>query len=179
MSEIVKSADSEIVIQWATKDDIALILKFIKKLAVYEKLSHEVIATEKKLAKSLFGDRRVAEVFIAYVHDKPVGFCLFFHNFSTFLGVPGIYIEDLYVDPESRGKGIGREMLKFVAKLAVERGCGRVEWSVLDWNEPAISFYKNLGAIPMDGWTTFRLSGESLLDVAEYLKTTEIREKNI
>ena len=143
-------------------DDTPLILSFIKELAEYEKLSHEVMADEATLREGLFGERRVAEVIIGLFEDEPVGFALYFHNFSTFLGKPGIYIEDIYVRPEMRGRGIGNVIFAYLAKLAKERNCGRLEWWVLDWNEPAINFYKKLGAVPMDEWTVNRLAGEAL-----------------
>ena len=155
-------------IEKAREDDLALILSFIKELAEYERLSHEVVATEELLRESLFGERAVAEVVIAYDTDqRAVGLALFFHNFSTFLGRPGIYLEDLYVQPHARGKGIGRALLSHLARLAKERRCGRLEWAVLDWNEPAIRFYKKLGAVPMNDWTVFRATGESLDKLAE------------
>lgn len=154
-------------IEKATEKDVGLILGFIRELAEYEHLSHEVVATEELLQESLFGKRPVAEALIGYYEGKPVGFAVFFHNFSTFLGRPGIYLEDLYVQPPMRGKGIGRAMLVYLAKLAKERQCGRLEWSVLDWNEPAIKFYKGLGAIPKDKWTGYRLTGEALDALAE------------
>ncbi len=146
----------------ATESDVPLILTFIKGLAEYEKLSHEVVATEEILRDTLFGASPKAEVVIGYYQSQPVCFALFFHNFSTFLGRPGIYLEDLFVNPDFRGKGFGRRMLTFLAKLAKARNCGRLEWWVLDWNEPAIQFYKNLGAKPMDEWTVFRVNGEAL-----------------
>lgn len=148
-------------IRTATENDLSLILQFIKQLAEYEKLLHEVIATEEILRKSLF-EQKMAEVVIGEEDGKPVGFALFFHNFSTFLGKPGIYLEDLYVKPEYRGKGYGKKLLSHLAKLALERDCGRLDWSCLDWNEPSIKFYKSLGALPMEDWTVFRLTGESL-----------------
>jgi GNAT superfamily N-acetyltransferase len=151
-----------IEIRVATEDDVPLVLSLIKELAEYERLSHEVVATEEMLWDSLFGERRVAEVILGYLRDDPAGFALFFHNFSTFLGKPGIYLEDLYVKPEFRGAGVGRALLVYLAKLARERGCGRLEWSVLDWNEPAIRFYKALGAVPMEDWTVYRVMGEAL-----------------
>jgi GNAT superfamily N-acetyltransferase len=149
-------------IRFATERDVPLILQFIRGLAEYEKLTHEVTATEELLRQTLFGERHVAEVIIGDSEGEPVGFALFFHNFSTFLGRPGIYLEDLFVKPEMRGRGFGRVLLTYLAKLAKERNCGRVEWSVLDWNEPAIGFYKSLGAVPMDEWTIYRLTGEAL-----------------
>jgi GNAT superfamily N-acetyltransferase len=153
-------------IEPATARDVPLILKFIKGLAEYERLTHEVIATEESLRGTLFGPRPFAEVVIGYAAAEPAGFALFFHNYSTFLGRPGIYIEDIFVLPEWRRKGLGRQILVYVARLAVERNCGRVEWSVLDWNEPAIRFYRRLGARPMDEWTVYRLTGEALERVA-------------
>ncbi|MDX6379845.1 MAG: hypothetical protein QOI57_869 [Rubrobacteraceae bacterium] len=153
-------------IRIATEADVPLILSFIKELAGYERLSHEVSATEDLLRKSLFGERQGAEVVVGYRGDEPAGFALFFHNFSTFLGRPGIYLEDLYVKPELRGQGVGRSMLAYLAKLAKERDCGRLEWSVLDWNEPAIKLYKSIGAVPMDEWTVYRLTGKALDELA-------------
>ncbi len=135
-------------------------------MAEYERLSHEVVATEEVLRESLFGERRVAEALLGYVGGEPAAFALFFHNFSTFLGRPGLYLEDLYVRPEHRGAGVGKALLRRLARLAKERGCGRLEWWVLDWNEPAIRFYKNLGAEPMDDWTVYRLTGEKLDELA-------------
>jgi GNAT superfamily N-acetyltransferase len=156
----------ELEIRTATEDDVPLILSLVKELAEYERLSHQVVATEEVLRSSLFGERRVAEVLIGHHGDEPAGFALFFHNFSTFLGRPGIYLEDLYVRPRYRGMGLGRALLARLAKLAKERGCGRLEWWVLDWNEPAIRFYKALGAGPMEDWTVYRLAGESLDELA-------------
>ncbi len=146
----------------AQREDVPLILQLIRDLAEYEKLSHEMVATADMLEKWLFGERVVAEVLIAEWDGTPRGFALFFHNFSTFLGRPGLFLEDLYVQQEFRGKGIGKGLLLKLAQLAVEHGYGRVEWSVLDWNEPSIGFYKALGAKPMDEWTVFRLTGDSL-----------------
>ncbi len=154
-------------IRAATADDVAVVLAFIRKLAAYEKLSHEVVATEELLKETLFGERRTAEVVIGYLAQKPIGFVLFFHNYSTFLGRPGIYIEDLFVDENYRARGFGRALLLYVARLAKERGCGRLEWSVLDWNEPAIEFYKKLGAVPMSEWTVFRVTGERLVKLSD------------
>jgi GNAT superfamily N-acetyltransferase len=150
----------------ATERDIPLVLSFIRKLAEYEKLSHQVVATEDLLREGLFGPRPVAEVVLAYLDLQPVGFALFFHNFSTFVGRPGVYLEDLFVEPAHRGCGVGKALLVHVANLAVARGCGRFEWAVLDWNAPAIDFYKSLGAVPLDDWTLFRLTGEALHRVA-------------
>jgi GNAT superfamily N-acetyltransferase len=152
----------EIRIREASSEDVLLILAFIRELAEYEKLSHEVVATEETLRESLFGDRKAAEVIFCEIDGVPAGFALFFHNFSTFLGRQGIYLEDLYVKPEMRGKGIGTLMLSYLARIAKERKCGRLEWWVLDWNSPAIEFYKSLGAVPMDDWTVQRITGKSL-----------------
>jgi len=140
-----------------TKEDIPLILQFIKEIAEFEKLSHEVITTEKILMESLFGDKKSAEVVIGEHGDQPVGYAIFFHNFSTFLGKKGLYLEDLFVRPQYRCKGFGKTLLLHLVKIAKERGCGRVEWSVLNWNTPAIEFYESLGAKPMDEWTVYRL----------------------
>ena len=157
---------SEVEIRFATAEDTPLVLWFVRELAEYGKLSHEVVATEEDLRESLFGARPFAEVLLAFVEDEPVGFALFFHNFSTFLGKPGVYLEDLYVRLEHRGTGAGRALLSRLARLAVERGCGRLEWWVLDWNEPSIGFYKRLGAEAMDDWTVYRLTGTALADLA-------------
>ena len=153
-------------IERATERDVPLILELIQGLAEYERLAHEVIATEAGLRATLFGARPAAEVIIAYAGDEPAGFALFFQNYSTFLGKPGIYLEDLFVVPEFRGRGYGKALLVHLARIAVERGCGRFEWSVLDWNEPAIGFYKKLGAKPMDDWTIFRVTGDALTKLA-------------
>lgn len=154
-------------IRAATKADVSIILSFIKKLADYERLSHEVVASEETLRETLFGRRRTAEVAIGYFKGEPVGFVLYFHNYSTFLGRPGIYIEDLFVDEAFRRRGFGTALLCYVAGVANERRCGRLEWSVLDWNEPAINFYKKLGAVPMSEWTVFRVTGKELEKLAE------------
>jgi GNAT superfamily N-acetyltransferase len=156
----------EVEIRVATEDDVPLILALIRELAEYERLSHEVVATEETLRHSLFGERRLAETLLAYLGDDLAGFALFFHSFSTFLGRPGIYLEDLYVRPKFRSAGVGRTLLVRIAGLAKERGCGRLEWAVLDWNEPAISFYKRIGASPVSGWTVYRLTGEALEELA-------------
>lgn len=153
-------------LRFAIEEDIPLILKFIKELAEYEKMLDEVEATEEILKDSLF-NRKAAEVVIGEYENEPVSFTLYFHNFSTFLGKPGLYLEDLYVKPEMRGKGIGKIMLSFLANLTVERNCGRFEWSCLDWNEPSIKFYKHVGAIPMDEWTVYRLCDNPLLNLAK------------
>ncbi len=154
-------------IKFATIEDVPLILTFIKELADYEKLLHEVVATEDTLRNTLFGASSCAEVVIGYYDDMPISFALFFHNFSTFLGKSGIYLEDLYVKPAMRGNGFGKKMLAFLAQLAKERNCGRLEWWVLDWNEEAITFYKRIGAKPMDGWTVYRVDGDALENLAQ------------
>ena len=153
-------------IRSATRDDVAVVAELIRGLARYEKLEHEVVMTEDLLSAGLFGDRPYAEVLLAVDENRPVGFALFFHNFSTFLGRPGIYLEDLFVVPEERGSGVGRAMLEHLARLAVDRGCGRLEWAVLDWNRDAIAFYERLGARPNSDWTVYRLTGEALTTLA-------------
>ncbi len=150
----------------AESADVPLILEFIRKLADYERLSDQVVATEADLENYLFGPKRVAEVILGYEGDVPVGFALFFHNFSTFLGKPGIYLEDLFVLEEYRGKGYGKSLLTYLARLTLERGCGRLEWAVLDWNEPSIAFYKSLGATLLNEWIVNRVSGEKLVKLA-------------
>jgi GNAT superfamily N-acetyltransferase len=157
---------SDIVIREAKRADIPQILDFIKALAEYERLPNEVKANSQTLEKTIF-DERYAEVFIAEYQSKPAGFSLFFHNYSTWLARPGIYLEDLFVYPELRGKGIGKALLKNLAKIAIERDCGRLEWSVLDWNTPALEFYKSLGAKMMDEWTVNRVTGNDLIKLAE------------
>ena len=152
-------------IRSAEEADVKLILQFITDLGAYEKLSHLVVATEEKLIKTLFR-QKMAEVIIGEYKGKAVGFALFFHNYSTFLGQAGIYLEDLYINPEARGKGFGKTMLKHLAKLTVDRDCGRLEWSCLDWNEPSISFYEGLGAEAMKGWSVYRLAGDKLREMA-------------
>jgi len=154
-------------IREATAADVPLILQFIRDLAEYERLAHKVVATEEELRRTLFGNPRFAEVVFAREDGKDVGFALFFHNYSTFLGSPGIYLEDLFVQPSMRGRGIGKALLAHLAHLAKERGCGRVEWAVLDWNAPSIEFYKSIGAVPLDDWIIFRLTGEALQKLAE------------
>ena len=150
----------------ATESDVGVILSFIRKLAEYEKLSHQVEATEDVLRETLFGEQRVAEVLIARLEEEPTGFALFFHNFSTFLGRSGIYLEDLFVEPVHRGKGIGKALLVEIARIAKARNCGRFEWAVLDWNRPAIEFYRRLGAMPLEDWTIFRVAGAALDNLA-------------
>jgi GNAT superfamily N-acetyltransferase len=149
-------------IEPAVESDVPVILSFIRKLAEYEKLSHMVVATEANIRDHVFGPNPVAEVLLAYWDDEPVGFALYLRNFSTFLGRAGIYLEDLFVEPARRGKGIGKALLARLAKIAVERGYGRLEWAVLDWNQPSIEFYRSLGAVPLDEWTAYRLTGEAL-----------------
>ena len=151
----------------ATVADIPIILQLIRDLATYERAPEEVIATEEQLVDVLFGKRPAAEVLLAFEGKSPVGFALFFHNFSTWLGRPGLYLEDLFVKPEKRGKGYGRALLVELAKIAMERGCGRMEWAVLDWNQPAIEFYRTLGAKPMDEWTVFRLTRDGIEKLAK------------
>ncbi len=160
------NATTKFRIEPATEKDVPDILSLIKGLAEYERLAHEVVATEESLRESLFGARRVAEVILGYAGTAAVGFAVFFHNYSTFLGRPGIYLEDLFVLPEWRRRGLGTQLLSYLAREAVARNCGRLEWSVLDWNEPAINFYKKLGARAMDEWTVFRVTGEALKKLA-------------
>jgi GNAT superfamily N-acetyltransferase len=143
-------------------EDVPVIAELIRGLARYERLEHEVVMTEEKLTDTLFGERRYAETLIAEADGEPIGFALFFHNYSTFLAQPGIYLEDLFVMPDRRGGGVGRALLERLAQIAVERGCGRLEWAVLDWNKDAIGFYERLGAKPNSEWTVYRLTGESL-----------------
>ena len=152
--------------RYAQESDVSLILRFIRELAEYEELAHEVKCDEATLAESLFGPKRYAEVIFAMDEGVEVGFALFFHNFSTFLGKPGIYIEDLYVNPDYRGMGVGRDILSYISALAIERGCGRVEWWVLNWN-PARNFYKSIGAKAMDEWIVYRITGDELKALAE------------
>jgi GNAT superfamily N-acetyltransferase len=158
---------SQVKIIAGAEADIPNILKFIKALAIYEKLEHEAVATPELLKKNLFGEERFAEVIFIQEDDVKVGFALFFKNFSTFLGLPGIYLEDLFVLPECRGNGYGKKLIAHIAKLAVDRGYGRFEWSVLDWNTPAIEFYRSIGAVPMEEWTVQRMTGEALIKLAD------------
>lgn len=155
-----------LAIRPATPSDIPLILAMIRELAEYEKLLDRVVATEALLADALFGNARRAEVLIAEIDTQTAGFALFFHNFSTFVGRAGLYLEDLFVRPAFRSHGVGKALLARLAGIAIERGCGRFEWSVLDWNEPAIGFYRKLGAVSQDDWTVFRIDGQALVDLA-------------
>jgi GNAT superfamily N-acetyltransferase len=158
--------NEEMRIERATPRDVPLILRLIKALAEYERMSDEVVATEDGLRETLFGAHPSAEVVIGYDGSEPAGFALFFHNYSTFLGKPGLYLEDLFVFPRFRGRGFGKALLAHLAALAIERGCGRFEWAVLDWNEPAIGFYRKLGATPMHAWTIFRVTGDAMQALA-------------
>lgn len=161
----------------AAPSDVRLILTFIHELATYEKLAHEVVATERDMHEALFGERPVIEAVIASLDGVPVGYALCFATFSTFLGKPGLYLEDLYVRPAARGFGVGRKLLEHLARITVERGWARLEWSVLDWNEPSIAFYKKMGAKPMDQWTIFRLTGADLKTLAlADSKTARLRD---
>ncbi len=164
MSSFIDTGLEGFKLRFAEEKDTALILDFIKELAEYEKMLDLVVATEDILRESLF-EKKAAEVIIGEYKGEPVGFALFFNNFSTFLGQSGIYLEDLYIKPEMRGKGMGKIMLSFLAKLALDRNCGRLEWWVLDWNEPSIQFYKKMGAVPMDEWTVYRVSGDNLKEL--------------
>jgi GNAT superfamily N-acetyltransferase len=164
---LIPTRIEDFTIRHAEENDTALILWFIKELAVYEKLAHEAVATEDMIREHLFGSSPVAEVVIGEYRGNPVGFALFFHNFSTFLGKPGIYLEDLYVIPEERGKGFGKSLLAYLAVLAGDRNCGRLEWAVLDWNEPSIKFYESIGARLMKEWIVNRLEGAELAQLAE------------
>lgn len=155
-----------IVIRPAVREDTGRILAFIRELAEYEQLAHEAVADEAGLARQLFGDTPRAEVLIAEVDGEAAGFALFFHNFSTFVGKPGLYLEDLFVRPQYRGLGLGKRLMVRLAKIAQDRDCGRFEWSVLDWNTPAIDFYRSLGAVGMDAWTVQRVTGDALAALA-------------
>jgi GNAT superfamily N-acetyltransferase len=155
-----------IQIRSATPDDVPQILTFVRELAEYEREPDAVVATEPMLSEALFGEQPWAETVIADVDDTPVGFALFFHNFSTWTGKPGLYVEDLYVSPAARGTGVGKALLRHVAGLALDGGCARLEWAVLDWNQPAIDFYRAIGARPMDEWTVQRVTGDSLAQLA-------------
>lgn len=161
-----KASPPGLVLRDASARDCPLLLELIRELAAYEKLAHEVTATARTLEESLFGETAHARAVIAELEGEPAGYALFFHNFSTFTGRPGVYLEDIYVRPAARGRGCGSRMLARIARLAVDMGCARVEWSVLDWNEPSIRFYRSIGAEPMDGWTVQRLDGEALQRLA-------------
>ena len=167
MKELIKTKKQDITLRFATEVDTPLIFNFIKDLAQYEKLFNEVEATEELLKSTLFGERKFVEILIAEYKEKPAGFAIFFYNFSTFIGKPGIYVEDLFVIPEFRKLGIGKTLLSYITKLGAERNCGRIEWAVLDWNEPAIQFYRSLGSIPKNEWTIYRLNGSALTDLAK------------
>jgi GNAT superfamily N-acetyltransferase len=167
MTDPLKCTHPGLRLRFAAVEDADLILEFILALADYEKLAHEVVADADSLSRSLFGEHPAAEILIAEFHGQPAGFALFFRSFSTFLGKPGLYLEDLFVKAEHRGQGIGRELLGCLARIARQRECGRLEWSVLDWNESAIHFYRGLGARPLDGWSVFRVTGDSLEALSE------------
>lgn len=155
-----------IKIRPATADDSALIIGLIRELAIYEKLESEVIATESDIRQSLFSEDSVSSALVCTIDNEPVGYAVYFFNYSTWLGKHGLYLEDLYVSPEHRGKGAGKALLRYLAKIAVSRNCGRLEWSVLDWNEPAIQFYKSIGAEAQDEWVPYRLTGKALVELA-------------
>ncbi len=159
--------DKNLVIRFADKNDIKTILKLIKELSIYEKLVDQFVNNEELLEKYLFGEKKYAEVLIAEYNSDAVGFALFFHNYSTFVGKPGIYLEDLFVIPELRGKGIGKKLFLEVLKIAKERNCGRIEWSVLNWNTPAINFYKSMNAVPMNEWTVYRLTEDKIKELVK------------
>ena len=163
-----EASDSrDLKIRRAEEGDVPVLLQFIKKLALYERLSHVVTATEEILRRNLFGEKSVAEAILAEYQGAAAGFAVYFYNFSTFEGKPGIFIEDIYVDESHRGEGLGLAMFMHIARLAKGQGCGRLEWSVLDWNESAIRFYENLGAEPLSDWTTYRLTGQALRKITE------------
>src|SRR4051812_39545312 len=167
---------TEFQIRQARVEDVPTILQLIRDLATYERAPDEVTATEEQLIDVLFGGRPAAEVLLAFESESPVGFAVYFYNFSTWLGRPGLYLEDLFVKPEKRGKGYGRALLVELAKIARDRGCGRMEWAVLDWNEPAIKFYRGLGAMPMHEWTVFRLTREEIARLASDGKIDQEQE---
>jgi GNAT superfamily N-acetyltransferase len=158
---------TDFVIRSARVEDVPVILQLIRDLATYERAPNEVAATKGQLVDVLFGEKPAAEVLLAFEKETPVGFAVFFHNFSTWLGRPGLYLEDLFVKPDKRGKGYGRALLVDLAKIARDRGCGRMEWAVLDWNEPAIKFYRSLDAKPMEEWTVFRLTRDGIAKLAQ------------
>ncbi len=163
----MKAHTQILTIRPAAPHEIPLVLEFIRELAVYERLEAQVVASEADLTAALFGARPYAEVVFACLAEAPVGFALFFHNFSTFLGKPGLYLEDLFVRPAARGRGIGRRLIAWLAQEALARGCARLDWAVLDWNTPSIGFYQRLGAVALDDWITFRLSGAALSGLAQ------------
>ena len=163
----MRTETKNFTIRPATIVDVPIILQLIRDLATYERAPNAVTATEEQLVDVLFREKPVAEVLLAFENKIPIGFAVFFHNFSTWLGRPGLYLEDLFVRPEARGKGYGRGLLIHLAKIARDRGCGRMEWAVLDWNEPAIQFYRSLGAHPLDEWKIFRLTGDGIAKLAE------------
>jgi GNAT superfamily N-acetyltransferase len=161
------SMQTDFEIRAARVADVPIILELIRDLATYERAPNEVRATEEQLIDVLFGEKPAAEVLLAFENETPIGFAVFFHNFSTWLGRPGLYLEDLFVKPEARGKGYGRALLVDLARIARDRGCGRMEWAVLDWNDPAIQFYRRLGAKPMEEWTVFRLTRDGIAELAK------------
>ncbi|AET66468.1 acetyltransferase, N-acetylglutamate synthase [Desulfosporosinus orientis DSM 765] len=165
MKKFIETSLPGFQLRFAEVEDVSLILDFIKELADYENMLPQVRATEDELRESLFNNK-VAEVIIGEYHAKPVAFALFFHNYSTFLGKSGIYLEDLFVKPDMRGHGFGKIILSYLARLTIERNCGRLEWWCLDWNEPSIKFYKKMGAVPMDEWTVYRVTDEALYKLA-------------
>jgi len=167
MKEEIDGTTPHVLVRPANEQDLDIILQFIRELAEYERLLTEVVTNKALMHQSLFGEQSVAEAVIAEYNGEPVGFALFFHTFSTFLGQPGLYLEDLFVRPSMRGKGIGKGLLRYIAGIAIERNCGRLEWSVLDWNEPAIRFYEGIGADPMDDWTVYRLAGNALSQLGQ------------
>jgi GNAT superfamily N-acetyltransferase len=169
---------SDFNVRPARVEDMPIILQLIRDLATYERAPDEVVATEEQLVDVLFGERPVAEVLLAFEEESPVGFAVYFYNFSTWLGRPGLYLEDLFVNPEKRGKGYGRALLVELAKIARDRGCGRMEWAVLNWNDPAIKFYRALGAKPMDEWTVFRLTREEIAKLADAADTAATTDSN-
>src|SRR5438309_7497763 len=173
----MRTETKNFTIRPATIVDVPIILQLIRDLATYERAPSEVAATEEQLVDVLFGERPVAEVLLDFEDEMPIGFAVFFHNFSPWLGRPGLYLEDLFVRPEARGKGYGRALLIHLAKIARDRGCGRMEWAVLDWNGPAIQFYRSLGAKPMHEWTVFRLNGEEIGKLASAADTAATTEK--
>ena len=169
---------TDLQIRSARVDDVPIILELIRDLATYERAPDDVTATEQVLVDVLFGERPAAEVLLAFEAESPVGFAVYFYNFSTWLGRPGLYLEDLFVKPEKRGKGYGQALLVELAKIARDRGCGRMEWAVLNWNEPAIKFYRALGAKPMDEWTVFRLTRDEIAKLADAADTAATTDSN-